>query len=158
MKTEVKKRLNTCLLLWAAFVVIKWIMLLSPSSILSFLSPLMIAVRDEQRDYHLSGWICLGLETAITAVIWLIGRKKISALYIISMVYALIYVPTVIYWIIFLEFEVWRYVLFLPAVLCGVMMLAGLGEYVRQVKLRKQPKLKKIKTEKEESDNGSSDE
>ena len=158
MKTEVKKRLNTCLLLWAAFVVIKWIMLLSPSSILSFLSPLMIAVRDEQRDYHLSGWICLGLETAITAVIWLIGRKKISALYIISMVYALIYVPTVIYWIIFLEFEVWRYVLFLPAVLCGVMMLAGLG-YFRQEKLRvPHSKADKKDTEKEENENGSSDE
>ena len=158
MKTEVKKRLNTCLLLWAAFVVIKWIMLLSPSSILSFLSPLMIAVRDEERDYHLSGWICLGIETAIIPAIWLIGRKKISVLYIICMVYALIYVPTIIYWIIFLGLEVWRYVQFLPAVLCGIMMLVGLAEYVRQVKLKKMPKIKKIKTETEDIENGSSDE
>ena len=169
MNTEVKKRMNTCLILWAAFVLIKWLTLFSPSSILSYLSPLMVVLGDTDSDFRYSGWISLGIETVLTAAIWFVGRKKISVLYIISMVYALIYVPVIAYWIIRLEFEPWRYLQFMPAVLCGILMVFSCAEYLRQIKIKKPGAMLKHApqeasgeqenlTETEDQENGSSNE
>lgn len=169
MKTEVRKRLATCLMLWAAFVLIKWIMLLSPSSILSMLGPFMVIFRDGYRNYEVSGWIALGIETALTGLFFLVRVKKITPLYLLCMVYSLFYIPAVFYWIIKLEFEPWRYTQFAPAVLCSIFMLAGCTEYIKQEKLKKPKKAAEKpdgKTDEQdgndsqtkENENGSSDE
>ncbi|MBO5577312.1 MAG: hypothetical protein J5956_13590 [Ruminococcus sp.] len=155
MKTEVKKRLATCILLWGAFVVIKWIMLLSPSSILSMLTPFATVFRDSRKDYVLSGWIGLSLETVLLGVLFLVRAKKIVPLYFVFIVYSAFYIPAVVYWIIMLEFEAWRYIQFLPAIACCVMMVFGAPAYISQVKLKnpgkKAPESKKSEdAEKEE--------
>ncbi len=153
MKTEVRKRLDTCLLLWAAFVGIKWVMLLGPSSILAKLSPLMVIFQDADKDYAVSGWTALGIETVLTGAFFLIRMRKISVLYILCAVYSLTYVPTLVYWVATLEFEVWRYLQFVPAVVCCAFMLIGLRDYIKQEKLvrptSKPPKKKTVSEKKE---------
>ncbi len=160
MKTEVRKRLTSCLLLWAAFVGLKWIMLLSPSSILSKLAPLSVILKDGRDDYNVSGWISIGVETALTGLFFLIRYKKLSLLYIVCMIYSLLYVPAMVYWACTLEFEIWRYLQFIPAAACGGLLAAGFAEYIRQDKLKK-PKKKAVRedeanektdTEKEENE------
>ena len=157
METEVKKRAWNCFLLWTIFVAIKWIMLLSPSSILSKLSPLMVVVKDGHSDYVISGWISLGIETALVLGFFFISRKKISVLYIICGLYAMLYVPAVVYWIFTLGFEIWRYVYYLPVALCAVIMLAGFSDYINQQKL-KMPKKKAKADDKEEEGEDAPDE
>lgn len=155
MRTEVKKRLETCLVLWAAFVLLKWVMLMGPSSILSKLSPLMLAVRDGDRDYAISGWISLGVETVLTGVFCLIRTKKISVLYLVCTVYSLFYFPAVVYWIVTFEFEVWRYIQFLPVLACCLFMIIGCTDYIKQEKLvrpKSKPAKKQEEKEKEEKD------
>ena len=160
MKTEVRKRLQTCLILWAAFAAIKWVTLLSPSSVIAFLNPLMVVLRDSDKDYHISGWICLGIETALVLPMWLVGRRRLRVIYAVCMVYALLYAPVMIYWVIKLKLEPWRYFQFVPAVLCGLFMAGECLAYFRQEKLRV-PHSKADNdndTENEENENGSSDE
>jgi len=168
MKTEVRKRLATCLMLWGAFVLIKWIMLLSPSSILSKLGPLTVILKDGSNDYRLSGYISLGIETALTGAFVLIRMKKITPLYLVCAIYSLLYAPALVYWIATLEFEAWRYMQFAPAVLCAVFMLIGCKDYMTQQVLKrrkpvkisddKQVEKKDTDPDKEENENGSSDE
>ena len=76
MKTEVKKRLSTCLILWTAFVLFKWVTLLGPSSILSKFGPFMVIFRDASDDYNVSGWVALIVETVLIGGFYLIRRKK----------------------------------------------------------------------------------
>lgn len=135
MKTEIRKRQNACTLLWTIFVALKWIMLLSPSSILSKFSPLMVILQDERDDYVTSGWISLCVETALIGVFFIISRKKIIPLYLLCLVYSLLYVPTLVYWAATLEYEVWRYMQFVPAVGCAAFLIAGCLPYFKQEKL-----------------------
>ena len=161
MKTEVKKRLGTCILLWAAFVVLKWIMLLSPSSIFYKLAPLSVLLQDGNNDYALSGWISIGIETALTAVFCLIRSRKINILYLLCTAYAVLYVPSIIFWIVSLEFEAWRYMQFLPAVVCGIFMIVGAPAYLKQEKLIRptsKPPKKKTDSEKEKKEKDSRNE
>lgn len=162
MKTEVKKRLTTCLILWAVFVGIKWIMLLSPSSIFCKLAPLSVLLQDADDSYAVSGWVSLGIETALIGAFLLIRCKKIDFIYLLCMVYSALYVPSVIFWIVTLDYEVWRYMQFLPAVCCCGLMFAGCLEYIRQQKLVRPGKTAAKKdgepAGEEENENGSSDE
>lgn len=162
MKTEVKKRLGTCLLLWTAFVALKWIMLLSPSSIFCKLAPLSVLLQDGDNDYAVSGWVSIGIETAMIGVFLLIRSKKINLLYLLCMIYSALYVPSVVFWIVTLEFEVWRYMQFLPVICCCGMMFAGCFEYIKQEKLvrpKGRPVKKSVEPDAEkENKNGSSDE
>ena len=156
MKTEIRKRLNACLLLWAVFVGLKWIMLLSPSSILSKLSPLMVVMQDGSDAYATSGWISLAVETVFTGVFFIISRRKIVPLYLLCLVYSLLYVPTLVYWAVTLEYEVWRYLQFVPAVGCSAFLIAGCLDYIKQEKLvrptSKPQKKKEPEPEKEENE------
>ena len=135
MRTEIRKRQNACLVLWAAFVGLKWIMLLSPSSILSKFSPLMIILQDEEEAYATSGWTSLIVETVLIGAFFIISRKKIIPLYLLCLVYSLLYVPTLVYWAATLEYEVWRYMQFVPAVACAGLLIAGCIPYFKQEKL-----------------------
>lgn len=162
MKTEIRKRQNACTLLWTIFVALKWIMLLSPSSILSKFSPLMVILQDERDAYVTSGWISLGVETALIGVFIIISRKKITPLYLVCLVYSLLYVPTLVYWAATLEYEVWRYMQFVPAAGCAGLLIAGCLPYFKQEKLvrptskpqhRKEPEPEtKSELEKEENE------
>ena len=151
MNSEVKKKTTTCLLLWGLFVLIKWVMLLSPSSIFYKLSPLSVVMNDADKDYNVSGWISLGIETALIAAFLLFRVKKINILYILCTVYSFLYIPSIGYWIFKLEFEAWRYVMFLPAVVCCVMMITYFAEYAKMPKLKK-PVKDKAKQSGEEED------
>lgn len=154
MKTEVKKRLSTCLILWTAFVLIKWVMLLSPSSILSKFGPFMVIFRDPSDNYNVSGWVAIIFETVLLGGFYLIRRKKLTPLYIVCAVYSLFYIPALIYWMIAMEFEPWRYMQFAPAVLCAVFMAVGFIEYKNQAKLRR-PKNKPVKKTDDKKDTDS---
>lgn len=147
MEAKVKKRLETCLILWSIFVLLKWIMLLGPSSILSKLSPLMIILQDgKTHDYNISGFVSLGIETALVGVFFLIKSKKINILYLLCTLYSLLYFPAIVYWIVSMEFELWRYFQFLPALCCCIFMIMGCYNYIKQPKLVR-PKEKKEKEE-----------
>ena len=56
--------------------------------------------RDARKDYVVSGWIGLSLETVLLGVLFLVRAKKIVPLYFVFIVYSAFYIPAVVYWII----------------------------------------------------------
>ena len=142
MNSEVKKKMTTCLMLWGMFVLIKWVMLLSPSSVFYKLGPLSVVMNDGEKNYTVSGWISLGIETALAAAFFLLRVKKVNILYILCTVYSFLYIPSTGYWIFKLEFEVWRYVVFLPAIVCCSMMMIYFPDYAKMPKLKRPVKSK----------------
>jgi hypothetical protein len=63
-----------------------------------------------------------------------------------------LYIPSTGYWIFKLEFEVWRYVVFLPAIVCCSMMMIYFPDYAKMPKLKRPVKSKTKQTDGEQTE------